>query len=114
MVAFYVLNAAIGFAFLGDAANPAGIAVIHSIFNILPQRLSCCQLSKGLEKLAYLTIKADEETELPCPEESRRIFSFWMPGSWISRHLRSDSARRLPFHMAEMAQRSYTAMTFDQ
>ena len=34
MVIFYSINAVVGFAFLNDAANPAGIAVVHSLFNI--------------------------------------------------------------------------------
>ena len=55
MVVFYGLHQAIGFTFMGDAANPAGIAVIHSLFNI-----GCCVVlypfSNGLVKLAQLTI----------------------------------------------------------
>lgn len=55
MVVFYGLHQAIGFTFMGDAANPAGIAVIHSLFNI-----GCCVVlypfSNGLVKLAQITI----------------------------------------------------------
>ena len=34
MIVFYAINAFVHFDFLGDAATPAGIAVVHSIFNI--------------------------------------------------------------------------------
>ena len=59
MVVFYVLNAAIGFAFLTDSANGAGIAVIHTIFNVCATVL-LLPFSNLLEKLACLTIKDEE------------------------------------------------------
>ncbi len=34
MIVFYILNAIIGFAFMDSAAQPLGIAVIHTIFNV--------------------------------------------------------------------------------
>ena len=34
MIIFYVLNAVLHFSFIDSIANPAGIAVIHSVFNI--------------------------------------------------------------------------------
>ena len=34
MVVFYTLNTFVHFSFLNTAASPAGIAVIHSLFNI--------------------------------------------------------------------------------
>lgn len=61
MIAFYTLNSFMHFDFLADAANPAGIAVVHSLFNI-GATLLLFPFANGLEKLAILTIK-EKETE---------------------------------------------------
>lgn len=59
MILFYVLNAGLHFAFLTEAAGAAGIAVIHSLFNI-GATLLLLPFARGLEKLALLTIREDE------------------------------------------------------
>lgn len=59
MCVFYTINVFNPFAFLLEGANPAGIAVIHSIFNITAT-IVLLPFSKGLEKLAYLTVKEDD------------------------------------------------------
>ena len=55
MAVFYSLNGLMSFGFLDDILNPAGVAVIHTIFNI-----SCTAallpFAKLLEKLAYLSL----------------------------------------------------------
>ena len=58
MIVFYSINAFVHFDFLGDAATPAGIAVVHSIFNIAAT-LVLLPFAKVLEKLAYMSIKED-------------------------------------------------------
>ena len=60
MIAFYVINAFVNFAFLDNAANGAGIAIIHSCFNIAAT-LVLMPLSGVLEKLAVLTVHDTEE-----------------------------------------------------
>lgn len=60
MCAFYGLNLVIDFAFLDDVAGPAGIAVIHSLFNV-GATLMLLPFSKALERLAKLTIREDSE-----------------------------------------------------
>ena len=56
MVVFYGINAIIGgFAFLNDSANAAGIAVVHSLFNI-GTVLVLYPFGDKLVKLAQLTI----------------------------------------------------------
>lgn len=67
MVAFYVLNAVVGFSFFGDAATPAGIAVLHSTFNITATVL-LLPFAKLLEKLACLTIR-EKDTPVISPED---------------------------------------------
>ena len=61
MVVFYTLNAFLNFAFLASAANAAGIAVVHTAFNVAATAV-LLPFSKGLERLAILTIP-DKETD---------------------------------------------------
>ncbi len=58
MIVFYAINAFVHFDFLGDAATPAGIAVVHSIFNVVAT-IVLLPFGKVLEKLAYMSIKED-------------------------------------------------------
>lgn len=62
MVVFYTINAFMPFAFLEEAATPFGIAMIHSIFNVVA---TVCLLpfSRGLVKLACMTIRDTEAAE---------------------------------------------------
>lgn len=60
MIVFYSLYAFIDFPFMHDAAGVAGIAVIHSLFNIGATVL-LFPFANMLEKLAFLTIKEGEE-----------------------------------------------------
>ena len=60
MTGFYAINAVIGFSFFSDAANPAGIATLHSVFNITAT-IILLPFSRVLEKLACLTIKDKKE-----------------------------------------------------
>lgn len=60
MVIFYTINAFAPFAFLGHAAGPAGIATIHSLFNI-GATIVLFPFSNILEKLACLSIPEREE-----------------------------------------------------
>lgn len=60
MIAFYALNAVIHFSFLNLTAQEFGIAVIHTTFNIVTTAY-LLPLRKVLEKLAYATIKLDDD-----------------------------------------------------
>ena len=57
---FYLGNMIFDFAFADEVVGPAGIALVHSIFNIFT---TCILLpfTKGLEKLAYITIPVSED-----------------------------------------------------
>ena len=59
MIVFYALNAVIHFSFLNLTAQEFGIAVIHTTFNIITTAY-LLPLRKVLEKLAYATIKLDD------------------------------------------------------
>lgn len=60
MIVFYTANAVFSFDFVSEAAGPAGIAVLHSVFNIVATVI-LLPFAKGIEKLAYVTIREDEE-----------------------------------------------------
>ena len=63
LLAFYGINALVGFGFMGDVVNPANIAVIHSIFNIFSTAL-LLPFYKQLEKLAILVVKDAPEKKV--------------------------------------------------
>ena len=56
MSAFYTLHSLIGFPFMVKAVSPAGIAVLHSTFNVAATVI-LLPFSRLLEKLACLTIR---------------------------------------------------------
>ena len=62
MVVFYTVNSFLHFSFLSEAAAPAGIAVVHSLFNI-GATVVLFPFARGLEKLAILTIPEKESKE---------------------------------------------------
>lgn len=62
MVIFYILNAVLSFTFMGDSANVAGIAVVHSLFNVAAT-LALLPARKGLVKIATLTVPDKENEE---------------------------------------------------
>ncbi|MBP3657442.1 MAG: Na/Pi cotransporter family protein [Clostridia bacterium] len=62
MVVFYAIHMVFPFAFMDTAANAAGIAVIHTAFNVTATCV-LLPLSSVLEKLAILTVRDDEKAE---------------------------------------------------
>lgn len=68
MVVFYTMNLLIPFAFLKDAAGPAGIAVIHSLFNV-GATVVLFPFSGVLERLACLSIPEDKEETVETMED---------------------------------------------
>ena len=78
MVAFYSINAAIGgFDFLNDPANAAGIAVVHSLFNI------------GAVLVLY---PFGDKLVKAKARKHRMNLQFWMSVSWKNRPLRWNCA----------------------
>ncbi len=68
MIVFYSLNAFLQFGFLAEAANPAGIAIVHSVFNITAT-IVLLPCSRGLEWLATKTVPEHaEEVQTAEPE----------------------------------------------
>lgn len=62
MIGFYALHGLLHFEFMSDAAGKAGIAVIHTGFNIAATLL-LLPFANKLEKLSLLIIKPNEEEE---------------------------------------------------
>ena len=62
LAGFYLLHGLLDFAFVQMRADQIGIAVVHTCFKLLCTVL-LMPFSKGLEKLACLTIKDTKETE---------------------------------------------------
>lgn len=62
MIVFYTVNSFVDFSFMSEAAGPAGIAVVHTVFNLAA---AICLLPFGrlLEKLATLTIRDEEKKD---------------------------------------------------
>ncbi|MCR5678489.1 MAG: Na/Pi cotransporter family protein [Agathobacter sp.] len=70
MIAFYIINGLVHFTFWGESANAAGIALIHSLFNI-GATICLFPFCDGLVKLAEITIPGHNEKE-----ESEKINVF--------------------------------------
>ena len=68
MIVFYLVNALVGFSFFHQAATPAGIAIVHSVFNIVAT-IILLPFAKGLEKLACLTIRDKKEDVVVSAED---------------------------------------------
>ncbi len=67
MCAFYGLNAVLHFDFMDNTINAAGIASVHSIFNVATT-IMLMPFGNQLEKLACLTIK-DKKANMVSPED---------------------------------------------
>ena len=65
---YYILNAVIHFPFADDTIGIAGIALIHSIFNVFTTTV-LLPFTKVLEKLAYLTLPVTEEEKSAVRDE---------------------------------------------
>ena len=62
MIVFYLVNGFMHFSFLGDATNAAGIAIVHSLFNV-GATILLLPFGKVLVKLATLTVRDEKESE---------------------------------------------------
>lgn len=62
MIVYYTLNAIIHFEFATETVGVAGIALVHSIFNIFAT-VVLLPFTKGLEKLAYIILPITEEEQ---------------------------------------------------
>ncbi|MCR4997966.1 MAG: Na/Pi cotransporter family protein [Butyrivibrio sp.] len=105
MIAFYSINAFVDFAFLGQSANAAGIALIHSLFNI-GATICLFPFSDGLVKLAEITISGNNEKE-DHEEKTVYIDERFLESPAFAMELCRTKARE----MAELVQKSIELAT---
>lgn len=99
---FYIGNAVIGFSFADDTINAAGIASIHTIFNLFAT-LVLLPFTKGLEKLAYLTLPETADEKLA----SEDVFTILDERFLSSPAFAIEQCRSLVNQMAEMTRESF-------
>ncbi len=108
MVVFYALNAVFDFGFLNNIADQKGIAVIHTIFNVVAT-LALLPFSKGLVKLATLMIRDDAVTE-PEPEKEKSLML--LDERFLDTPaLGMDQCKTATVHMMELAEESLVEAT---
>lgn len=105
MVVFYTINAFAHFPFLEVAAGAAGIAVIHTVFNV-SSTIVLLPFSKVIEKLAYISIKdeAEEVVETQADKDFKLLDVRFLetPG------LAVEECRVVARHMSEVTRESLT------
>lgn len=102
MSVFYGINAVNPFSFMEEAATPFGIAAIHSIFN-LAATLCLLPFSRGLVKLACMTVKDDETVE---KEAGNRTLQLLDPRFLETPSYAVEQSRIVAAAMAELTEES--------
>lgn len=108
MIVFYTLNAFIHFNFIDDMANPAGIAIIHSMFNIFATAV-LLPFHKGLEKLATVTVRSTEEEEQKAvqPAEDGQDMLLLLDERFIEKpSFAMENCYSVTSHMAELSRQA--------
>ena len=72
MICYFGLDTVVDFGFSDQKVGAAGIAFIHSVFNLFTT-IILLPFIHGLEKLAYLTIPVSEEEKAPAEDEELQI-----------------------------------------
>lgn len=90
---FYGLKALIGFSFTDNTIGTVGIAAVHTAFNLLCT-FTMLPFTKGLEKLAYLTIRDGEKSEIFEPLDDRLL---------VTPTVAIDQAKKVTIEMADLS-----------
>lgn len=102
MILFYTINAVVSFDFFEDVAGAAGIAVIHTIFNVFAT-LILLPFARGLEKLAYISIREDED------EKEKKEMGSLLDERFLEQPaFAMERCRQVAAVMAELSQRALT------
>ena len=104
MVVFYVLNGFLHFSFIEEVAGPAGIAVIHSAFNIIAT-LVLLPFGDMLVKMACATVRDTKEEKVISAEDQEFMIleSRFLSNPGIAIEQSKTAARK-------MAEQSKTAL----
>lgn len=108
MIGFYALNAVLHFSFIDSIANPAGIAVIHSVFNIFATAI-LLPFHRELEKLAILTVRTSDEDEKQSvqPEEEGQDMLLLLDDRFIEKPgFAMENCYSVTSHMAELSRQA--------
>ncbi|MBR3608024.1 MAG: Na/Pi cotransporter family protein [Lachnospiraceae bacterium] len=105
MVVFYAINAFAHFPFLEVAAGAAGIAVIHTVFNV-SSTIVLLPFSKVIEKLAYISIK--DEVEEVVETQADKDFKLLDVRFLETPGLAVEECRVVARHMSEVTRESLT------
>lgn len=108
MILFYTLNAFMHFDFIDNMANPAGIAVIHSVFNIFATAI-LLPFHRGLEKLATLTVRTSDEDEKQSvqPAEEGQDMLLLLDDRFIEKPgFAMENCYSVTSHMAELSRQA--------
>ena len=108
MIGFYALNAFVHFSFIDNMANPAGIAVIHSVFNIFATAI-LLPFHRGLEKLAILTGRTSDEDEKQSvqPAEEGQDMLLLLDDRFIEKPgFAMENCYSVTSHMAELSRQA--------
>ena len=110
MMVFYTVNMFVHFSFLNDTANEMGIAVIHTTFNIITTAL-LLPLRNVLEKLAYMTIRVDDEEKALMERQSVNEFALLDDRFLESPSLAVEHCKTVIGNMADISRESlFTAL----
>lgn len=108
MILFYTLNVFMHFDFIDNIANPAGIAVIHSVFNIFATAI-LLPFHRGLEKLATLTVRTSDEDEKQSvqPAEEGQDMLLLLDDRFIEKPgFAMENCYSVTSHMAELSRQA--------
>lgn len=100
LVVYYTLNAIIHFQFTSEVVGVAGIALIHSIFNVFTTLL-LLPFTKVLEKLAYLTLPETEEEKDELSENN--VFTVLEERFLLTPSYAVEQCQNLAYKMADLA-----------
>lgn len=105
MVVFYLLHAIVHFDFINDTIGVAGIAVVHSTFNIVTT-LILLPFNKVLVKLAEATIREDEVEQMQNAEkqETAKALALLDERFLSNSALAIDNCRQVALKMADICQ----------
>lgn len=103
MAGFYLINAFFPFEFMSQPADAVGIATIHSVFNIVAT-LILLPFGKGLEKLAYLTVReTQEEREMVAiPDEFALLDERFLDKTSLA----MEHCRTVTYNMADLSRKT--------
>lgn len=103
MIVFYAVNSFVHFEFLNTSASPAGIAIVHSAFNICTT-VFLFPFAKWLEKLAVLTIRdKDDDKDVNLSDDFARLDERFLttPGFAV------EQCKLVANNMAQLAKDSF-------